>query len=138
MDMTCNTCGQDHPDVLTDDMLTLLSGYEKQIDSIIEGIMKEAGADPRATNVLRVSFLNILASKMIGKSATVAFERIEETNPRLNSREQLSIAFSVVTSDVINRLIGVYGMYVDEGHLPDISAEIATRSKEEKKSATVH
>lgn len=129
--------------VLRDNDLTIIADYVAEADAIVKRILNDQrlGIDNEDRRDVVVSTLNLIASKVIGHSAVKTLESVEEQKPELQSREQLSFAFSFVTSDVIHRLMGVFGIYADQGTLPDISVEMGQRAREEgeeKENATVH
>jgi hypothetical protein len=137
--MACEHCGRDHPEEMSDDILGKLLPYEQRIDDIIAEIAKESyDADPGLSRDLQISFLNTLAAKLVGQSGTISFERQEELHPELQSRQALSLAFTLVTDDVIGRLTGMYAGFLQDGKLPNVTNEMAERAKEATDSATVH
>lgn len=132
----CSSCKTDHEDVLSGESLKALAGYDAEVTAVVDRVL--AGAlsdDPRENRSLKVSLLNTLAARIIGQGAVLALEVIEEDEPTMTSRQQLSAAFSVVTSDVVHRLTGVFANYADKGELPSVSKFVA---EDEARSATHH
>jgi hypothetical protein len=124
------SCGRDH--AMDDKMVASLDGYEKQVGDLVRQVKSEKGlADNHAhEQEVRISFLNSLAARIMAESATLVFERVEEDQPKLSSREQLSEAYSIATTDTIMRLQVLFRAYLDRGELPSAAAMKAELDRE--------